>query len=377
MDLDFSEEQEMLRGMVRGLLAEHCPIDVVRQLEDDETGYPAELWKQLGEVGVIGMRLPETHGGSGQSLLDTAVVYEELGRALAPTPHFPSAVLAGGAILAGGSEAQRSQWLPRIASGDAVIAPAWLEPDRGYGAKGVQLQAIADGDDFRLSGVKRHVAFAAAANQLLVLARTGAGEGDIDLFLVDPASPGVTLQQQLSMASDAQFRVGFEDVRVPAASRLGAGGSGWAVWDRMMLEGVVLLAAQAIGGAERALEITVEYAKERKQFDKPLGAFQAISHYLADASTKIDGGRTLVYEAAWADGAGQPIERLAPMAKLFACQTYRDTTAMCEQVWGGVGFTIEYDIQLYFRRAKQLQLSWWDTRMLEERVAASVLDAKR
>jgi alkylation response protein AidB-like acyl-CoA dehydrogenase len=377
MDLDFSEEQEMLRGMLRGLLAEHCPIDVVRQLEDDETGYPAELWKQLGEVGVIGMRLPEAHGGSGQSLLDTAVVYEELGRALAPTPHFPSAVLAGGVILAAGSEAQRSQWLPRIASGDAVIAPAWLEPDRGYGPKGVQLQAIADGDDFRLTGVKRHVAFAAAANPLLVLARTGAGEGDIDLFLVDPTSPGVTLQQQLSMASDAQFRVGFEDVRVPAASRLGAAGSGWAAWDRMMLEGVVLLAAQAIGGAERALEITVEYAKERKQFDKPLGAFQAISHYLADASTKIDGGRTLVYEAAWADGAGQSIERLAPMAKLFACQTYRDTTAMCEQVWGGVGFTIEYDIQLYFRRAKQLQLSWWDTRTLEERVAASVLDAKR
>ena len=136
----------------------------------------------------------------------------------------------------------------------------------------------------------------------------------------------------------------------------------------------MLLAAQAMGGAERALDITVDYAKERKQFDKPLGAFQAISHYLADAATAVDGGKTLVYEAAWARSEGRSIRRLAPMAKLFACQTYRDVTAMCEQVWGGVGFTIEYDIQLFFRRAKQLQLSWWDTRYLEELVAAAVLD---
>jgi alkylation response protein AidB-like acyl-CoA dehydrogenase len=118
----------------------------------------------------------------------------------------------------------------------------------------------------------------------------------------------------------------------------------------------------------------VQYAKDRKQFDKPLGAFQAISHYLADAATAVDGGKTLVYEAAWARAAGRSAARLAPMAKLFACQTWRDVTAMCQQVWGGVGFTLEYDIQLYFRRAKQLQITWWDTRYLEELVAASVLD---
>jgi alkylation response protein AidB-like acyl-CoA dehydrogenase len=141
-----------------------------------------------------------------------------------------------------------------------------------------------------------------------------------------------------------------------------------------MQDGIVLLAAQAMGGAERALEITVQYAKERKQFDKPLGAFQAISHYLADASTRIDGGKNLVYEAAWASASGRDAAQLAAMAKLFACQTYRDVTAMCQQVWGGVGFTIEYDIQLFFRRAKQLQLSWWDSRELEERIAAAVLD---
>jgi alkylation response protein AidB-like acyl-CoA dehydrogenase len=129
-----------------------------------------------------------------------------------------------------------------------------------------------------------------------------------------------------------------------------------------------------MGGAERALEITVQYAKDRKQFDKPLGAFQSIAHYLADAATAIDGGKTLVYQAAWARSTGRSTSRLAPMAKLFACQTWRDVTAMCQQVWGGVGFTLEYDIQLYFRRAKQLQITWWDTSYLEERVAASVLD---
>jgi alkylation response protein AidB-like acyl-CoA dehydrogenase len=144
-----------------------------------------------------------------------------------------------------------------------------------------------------------------------------------------------------------------------------------------MHDGIIRAAAQAMGGAERALELAVQYAKDRQQFGKPLGAFQAISHYLADAATTVDGGKTLVYEAAWARANGKPVDRLAPMAKLFACQTYRDVTGMAQQVFGGVGFTLEYDIQLYFRRAKQLQLSWWDTRYLEELVASAVLDGVR
>jgi alkylation response protein AidB-like acyl-CoA dehydrogenase len=141
-----------------------------------------------------------------------------------------------------------------------------------------------------------------------------------------------------------------------------------------MLDGAIMLAAQAVGGARYALEITVQYAKDREQFDKPLGAFQAIAHYLADAATAVDGAETLMYEAAWARANGRPVDRLAPMAKLFACQTFRDVTAMAQQIFGGVGFTVEYDIQLYFRRAKQLQISWWDTPYLEELIAADVLD---
>ncbi|UCE85060.1 MAG: acyl-CoA/acyl-ACP dehydrogenase [Deltaproteobacteria bacterium] len=374
MNLDFSEEQVVLREMVRGLCAEYAPLEVVRKLEDDPIGYPTDFWKQQGELGLLGLTLPESYGGAQQTALDAAIVYEEFGRALAPSPHFVSSVLSGGALLAAGTEEQKKSWLPRIGSGEAILTPAWLEPGNGYGPRGVQVEAVADGGDFRLSGTKRHVLFASAADRLLVLARTGPGEADVDLFLVDPKAPGVDLTQQLSLASDTQYRVDFRDVRVPAADRVGAAGSGWAAWSDVMLDAIILLGAQAIGGADRALEMTVAYAKERKQFDKPLGAFQALAHYLADAATEVDGGRVLVYEAAWARSEGRPVDRLAPMAKLFACDTYRNLTAMAIQVHGGVGFTIEYDIQLYFRRAKQLQMSWWDARHLEERIASSVLD---
>ena len=374
MDLDFSEEQEMLREMVRGVCQQYAPLDVVREVEDDPAGYPADLWKQLGELGLLGLQIPESYGGGGQTALECAIAYEEFGRALCPSPHFVSSVLCAGALLAAGSEEQKKEWLPRICSGDAILTPAWLEPKRGFGSDGVQLTATAEGDALRLDGVKRHVYFAGAATRLLVLARTGSGAGDVDLLLVDPKAEGVTLTQQKSLASDAQYEVRFEGVKVPASDRVGAAGSGWATWDEVMLDGAIMAAAQAMGGAERALEMTVEFASERQQFDKPLAAFQSISHYLADAATTVSGGRTLVHEAAWARANGKSVERLAPMAKLFACQTFRDITAMAQQVYGGVGFTLEYDIQLYFRRAKQLQLSWWDSRALEERIAATVLD---
>ncbi len=308
------------------------------------------------------------------TMLDAAVVYEEFGRSLAPSPHFVSSVMSGGVLERSGSDDQRAEWLPRIAAGDAVLTPAWLEPNRGFGPRGVQLHAEADGDEFVLSGTKRHVRFAQAADALVVLARTGTDDAAIDLFLVPRDAPGLTLTQQMSVASDAQFRVDFDGVRVPASARIGAAGSGWETWDATMRDGLVLLAAYAMGGAAYALEITVQYAKDRQQFDKPLGAFQALAHYLADAKCTVDGGRTLVWEAAWARDNGRPVDRLAPMAKLFATQTFRDVTAMAQQIFGGVGFTVEYEIQLYFRRAKVLQLDWWDTRYLEELVAASVLD---
>ena len=372
LDLDFTEEQEMLREMVRGVCGQYAPYEVVRELEDDPTGYPPDLWAQLGDLGVCGLLLPEEYGGSAMTMVEGAIVYEELGRAVAPVPHFVSCVLSAGALLEAGSDEQKAAWLPRIASGEAILTPAWLEPGGGFAPVSVQARATTAGDGFTVTGSKEHVYFALAADRLLVLARTGDGERDIDLFLVDPAAGGVTLTQKMSISSDTQYHVDLADA---PAERLGDAGTGWATWQSVMTDGIILAAAQAMGGADYALEITVQYAKDREQFGKPLGAFQALSHDMADAVTAVDGGKILVYEAAWAHSVGQSVARLAPMAKLFATRTFRDVTAMAQQIFGGVGFTLEYDIQLYFRRAKQLQLSWWDTRALEDRVAAAVLDA--
>ncbi len=374
MDLDLNEEQEMLREMVRGVCSSYANLDTVRALEDDPTGFPAELWKQMAELDLIGLMLPSEYGGSEMSALEGAVVYMELGRALAPSPHFVSAVMGGGVLLRAGSDEQKRTWLPRIASGDAIVTTAWLEPENGFGARGVQTRARADGEEFVLDGVKLHVPFAQAATAMIVLARTGDADTDVDLFLVDPSAGGVALQQHVTLASDCQYEVMLSGVRVPGSARIGAARSGWTTWHDTMLDGIIMLAAQAVGGARYALEITVQYAKDREQFDKPLGAFQAISHYLADAATAVDGAETLMFEAAWARANDRPSDRLAPMAKLFACTTFRDVTAMAQQVFGGVGFTVEYDIQLYFRRAKVQQISWWDDRVLEEMIASSVLD---
>lgn len=374
MDLDFTEEHEMLREMVRGVCAEYSPLEVVRELENDEKGMPDALWKQLVELGLVGILVPEEYGGQGQSLLEAAIVYEEFGRSLAPSPHFVSAVLSAGVLALAGSEEQKKTWLPGIASGDVILAPAWLEPRNGFGAKGVQVRAQASGDGFVLDGAKMHVNYAATADRLVVLARTGDEEEAIDLFLVDPRAVGVTLSQRENLGSETTFRVDLANVEVAEADRVGGAGSGWETWALVMNDAIVLAAAQAAGGAKAALEITVDYAKTREQFGKPLGAFQSVSHYLADAATQIEGGSTLVYEAAWKRSVGQDTALHAPLAKLFMCHAFRDVTAMCQQVWGGVGFTIEYDIQLYFRRAKQLQLSWYDDRHLGELVAAHELD---
>jgi alkylation response protein AidB-like acyl-CoA dehydrogenase len=371
LDLTFTAEQEMLRETVRGVCGQYSPLAVVRELEDDPTGYPAELWKQLGALDLLGLLIPEEYGGSGMTLIEAVVLYEEFGRSLAPTPHLVSCVVAAGVIAAGGSAEQRSTWLPQVASGDAIVSVAWLEPDGGFGPAGIQLRAQPDGDGLRLMGAKRHVPFASAATRLLVPARTGDDDEEIALFLVDPTSAGVTLTQQRSVSGDTQYRVDLDGVSVDETDRVGS----WRDWQRTMYDAAVLVAALAVGGAEYAQEITVQYAKDREQFGKPLGAFQALAHNLADRQTELDGARVLVYEAAWARSAGRHVDRLAPMAKLFACRTFRSVTATAQQIFGGNGFTVEYDIQLYFRRAKQLQLTWWDDRYLTDLIAADVLDS--
>ena len=375
LDLDFSPEQEMLRQTTRDVLQRHCPLDVVRDMEDNPTGYPLSLWTQLGELDLVGLLLPPEHGGSGMTLVEGVALYQEFGRALAPIPHFVSAVLSGGVLARSASETLKTRWLDGLASGEAIFTPAWLEPENGYSARGIDARAEPDGEGgFRLSGTKRHVAFAAAADRLVVLARTGDDAEAIDLFLVDPTAVGVTLRQQFTIASDTQYEVTFDNVTLSDQDRIGAAGTGWATWQEVLEPALVLLAAQAVGGARYALEITTQYAKDRQQFDKPLGAFQALAHNLADAVTNLDGAEQLVHEAAWAGASGRSLRSLAPMSKLFACRTFRDITAMAQQIFGGVGFTLDFDIQLYFRRAKQQQVMWSNDRSLEDAVAAALLD---
>jgi alkylation response protein AidB-like acyl-CoA dehydrogenase len=374
LDLDFDQEQELLRQTVRDVLGRHCPLEMVRAMEDDPLGYPPALWAQLGELDLIGLLLPEEYGGSAMSLVEGVALYEELGRALAPTPHFVSAVMSGGVLAAAGNSAQKEQWLRPLASGEAILTPAWLEPENGFSPRGVETRADSEGTGYRLNGTKRHVAFAAAADRLVVLARTGDAADAVDLFLVNPAANGASLRQQFSISSDTQYEVTLSDVVVSEDDRIGPSGTGWATWQEVLEPALVLLAAQAVGGARYALEITTQYAKDRHQFDKPLGAFQALAHYLADAVTSLDGAEQLVHEAAWAGATGRPLGSLAPMAKLFACSTFRDITAMAQQIFGGIGFTLDFDIQLYFRRAKQQQLMWANDRALENAVAVSLFD---
>lgn len=376
MDLNFTEEQNILQDMVRNLCREFSSVATVREMENDPLGIAAGLWDQMKQTGILSIMLPEKYGGMDLNMIDCAVIYEELGRVLAPGPHFVSSVMSVQAILKAGDEAQRNALLPALGSGKLIITPAWLEADNGFGAEGVQLRAEATAEGYRLNGSKRHVFYAKAADKLLVLVRTGDSAEAIDLLLVDTDAAGVELDQQLSMASDTQYKVTFNNVQVPEANRIGEAGSGWETWESCMYDGIILLAAQAVGGADRALEITVQYSKEREQFDKPIGSFQALAHYMADCSATVEGARVLVHEAAWAHSQGTSVKRLAPMAKLYACNAFRDTTAKCEQIHGGYGFTLDYDIQLYYRRAKQQQLNWWDSRYLENRVAADVLDSE-
>ena len=374
MKLDRSEDQTAVADLARSICEDHCSIEVVREQEDHAQGCAESFGAALREAGLLGTFVPEALGGTPIGMLENVAMYEEFGRALAPSPHFGSSVVAALAIAGCADAPLREQALTAIASGEWVVAPAWLEPDCGFEPEGVQLRAEPVDGGVRLNGSKRHIFFAGMAQKLLVLARTGEAANAVDLFLVDAGAPGVALTQELSMAADTQYRVEFSNVTVSDDACLSKGGTGWARWHDAVMQGVILDAARAVGLARRALEITVQYAQDREQFGKPIGAFQAIGHYLADCSTLVDGAALLVNEAAWAHAEGRPYQTLAASAKLFACNTAQEVTVKAQQIHGGIGFTMEYDIQLFFRRAKQQQMNWLDTRRLEELVAEAVLD---
>jgi alkylation response protein AidB-like acyl-CoA dehydrogenase len=369
VDLQFTEEQEMLRAALREMLAQHSSPDDVRALEDTPEGYSAKVWSELAALDLVGLTLPEEHGGSGMGALETVVVYEELGRALATTPHLTTAVLGAGILQAAGTPEQQARWLPRIAAGEVILTLARHELGRGEGPEGITLHADAAG---RLHGSKIRVPLAAAADALIVLARTGDGPTDIGLFLVEAGADGLRLEQTTVLGSDAEYHVTFDGV---IGDRLPEGG--WSAFCTVLEDTLIAVAAWAIGGAERALELTVDYAREREQFGRAIGSFQGLAHPIADMATELTGARVLVHQAAWRRAQGLPLGPLASMAKYYAADVYLRTTKVGQQVFGGVGFTRAIDMQLYFRRAKQLQVTWEGPRVGEEAIAAAELDADR
>lgn len=377
MNLDLSDEQLMLRDSLRKMLADQSSIKVVRQMENDPVGYPASLWKFLAEMGITGLTLPEEYGGSALGFIDLAVVFEELGRALCPAPVLETSVISAGIIALAGSEAQKKEWLPKIAAGQVVLTPAFLEPQSSFKASGIQLKAQASADGYILNGKKFLVSFAAAADRLVTLVRTGAGDGGIDILLVDPKAKGVTLTKTESHALDARYQVTFDNVLVPASDRIGGEGTGWKTWCTVGFEMMIAQSAWFVGCAARDLELATTYAKERVQFDRVIGSFQAIAHQLADSLTGIDGSRYLTWKAAWAKDAGRAsYPRLSASASLRSAEAARFTTRTAQQVFGGIGFTNDIDVQLFFRRAKQNAYVWVDARTLEDFVAAELIDGE-
>jgi alkylation response protein AidB-like acyl-CoA dehydrogenase len=348
MDLAFTEEQDLLRETIRSLLQKYSSPEIVRELEDTEPGYRLDLWEELGRQGLLGLTIPEGDGGSGMTALEQVILYEEFGRALTASPHFVSCVL--GARLA------PREFLPGIASGEEIVTVAWLEPDGGEGPEGVQLEARGGA----LTGRKTRVPFASSATKLIVLARDG-------LYVADPAQTDRTPLK--TMGADAEYLVSFDGT---PAERVAA--DAWTRFEDAMTDGLIALAAFAVGGAERAHEMAVEYAKERVQFGRAIGSFQGVAHPLAEMATEIGGAKVLAYEAAWARANKPTVGPLAAMAKLYAADVFKRTTKVGQQTFGGIGFIRDLDMQLYFRRAKQLEISWFGPRTLEERIAAAELD---
>ena len=373
MDFELSEDQKMLRKTARDFLVNECTKPFVRQMELDEKGYSPDLWQKMADLGWMGLPFPETCGGWGGSFLDLAVLMEEMGRACLPGPFMASVVLGGLTILEAGSDAQKEQYLTAIAKGD-ILHPGVTEPNGGYYAASIQTKATAHGDDFVISGTKFYVPDAHVASHLLVVARTKEGTKDdgLSLFLVDAKSHGIKSTLLKTIGSDKQCEVVFDNVKVPKANLVGKLNHGWPVVHKTLQMAAVAKCAEMVGAAQQMLEMSVAYAKERIQFDKPIGTFQAIQHHCANMLIDIDGMRMITYEAAWLLSAGLPADKEVAMAKAWMSDAIVRVAKLGHQVHGGVGYTIDHDLQLYYRRGRAAASLFGDANYHREMVASQL-----
>jgi alkylation response protein AidB-like acyl-CoA dehydrogenase len=376
MDMELSEQQQTLIDTARRFMENECPLSAVREQEDTETGFSLELWQKMAQLGWLGLPFPEQYGGYGLGNADLALLSKEMGRSLCPSPYIPSVVLAGGAILAAGSEEQKSNYLQRIGSGQTVVAFALQEQSPYWDPRGVGCRATATRDGWALNGTKMFVEYANAADRILVVARTSGekpSKEGITMFLVDARAPGVTLTSLGTLARDRQFRVVLEGVQVSKADVVGPVGGAWPLLEPVIQSGIVAFSAYMVGASERIHAMATEFAKNRVQFGRPIGSFQAIQHYLAQSITEIIGADTMTLYAAWSLDEGEPAREIVAKAKALAGDTYKSVSALGAQIYGGVGFNEDVDTTLFLRRGKQAQLSMGDTGYWEDVIAEELL----
>ncbi len=369
MNFAFSEEQEELRNTVRSFLEQKSPEAEVRRLMDGDKGYDETVWKQMGEqLGLQGLAIPEEFGGSGFGFIELIVVLEEMGRALLCAPYFSSVVLAANTLVHSGDDAAKKEFLPGIASGETIATLAFTEDNGRWDEAGITTTATQSGDGWTLSGAKMFVLDGAIADLVLVAARTGAG---VSLFAVSGDAAGLTRTSLVTMdQTRKQARVEFSNT---PARLIGTEGAGWAVVERVLDLAAVALAAEQVGGAQVCLDMAVQYAKDRVQFGRPIGSFQAIKHKCADMLLEVESAKSAAYYAAWsAAELNDELPAVASLAKAFCSEAYFHTAAENIQIHGGIGFTWEHPAHLYFKRAKTSELFLGDPTYHRELLAQRI-----
>ena len=371
MDFSLSETQEQLQQSARDFLTRACPTAFVREVMKDTDGFPRGFYQQLGELGWHGLIVPETFGGLGLTMLDLTVLMEEVGRAVMPGPFF-SSTLATLAILQAGSAAQKKRWLPRLAAGQALGTLAFVEESDRLDGDGITTRAKKVRGNYRLNGTKLFVADAHVADVVIAAFRiSGKGEAGVTLFLVPRETPGLTVKPLPTIDQTRRVcEITFDDAEIPSTAVLGKVGDGWKPFACVLDAAAVLLSADSLGGAQKALEMAVESSKVREQFGRPIGSFQAVKHMAAEMVSEIEPARNLVWYAAYAyDSVPRDAARAAAMAKARLSEVYMRTADRALQIHGGIGFTWEHDMHLWFKRAKWNELAYGDPAYHRERVA--------
>lgn len=373
MDLRFTEAQEILRKMVRDFLATECPKTLVREIEKSEKGYSPELWKKMAELGWMGLVIPEEYEGMGYTFQDFTILMEEAGRNILPGPLLTT-VISTFPIIEAGTDAQKKEFLPKIARGELILTMAQLESEGAFDASGIDVKATAKGEDFIINGTKLFVEMARVADYIICVTRTKEGSSDkgITLFLVDAKSPGIKCEVMPTISADRLCEVRFDNVSVPKKNMLGKLDAGWPLVEMMTRKGAIAKSAESIGAMQVCVEMTVAYSKERVQYERPIGAFQALQHLMANMWTSMQTGRYLLYEAAWMESEGQPCAKEASFTKAYVNVVYRDVAQWAIRLHGGIGTSYDHDMPLYYRRSKAADTAYGSTDFHRELVAQQI-----